>query len=245
MSENITIVRNQKETLVIQDGCDLHIELQENAELTVFCLSKNATKNRNIVVNQDRTSRFYYHDVTLGGSAVKNTMVINLDQPGAECVLNGLFVTSDKQAFGHDVVIKHNAEHTNSTQTFKGIASGGSHGSYFGRVIVKKDAQKINADQSSNNLLLSKTAQISAKPELEIYADDVKCSHGVTMGDLDENAIFYLQSRGIPYEDARAMLIFAFAKECIDRVPESEMGQKMLSELLAAMPAEKKYEASL
>lgn len=245
MSENIVIPANQQETLFVQDGCDLLINLQENSALTVYCLSKNATANKKIMVNQSKDSRFYYHDVTVGGNGVKNTMRISLDQPGAECCLNGLFITAGQQVFAHDIVIEHNAAHTNSTQNFKGIASDESFGSYFGRVIVKKNAQKICADQSSKNLLLSKTAQISAKPELEIYADDVKCSHGVTMGDLDETAIFYLQSRGIPYAEARAMLIFAFAKDCLDRVPAAEVSQQMLDEIIAAIPVGTMLEAIL
>jgi Fe-S cluster assembly protein SufD len=137
----------------------------------------------------------------------------------ATCRLNGLFSGSGEQHIDHHTTVRHQVGDTHSEELYRGILDDKSRGVFNGKVIVEKDAQKITAKQASNNLLLSRTAEIDTKPELQIYADDVKCAHGATIGQLDSAALFYLRSRGISEQKARALLIFAFAEEIIKTIP--------------------------
>ncbi|MDC3209551.1 Fe-S cluster assembly protein SufD [Chitinophagales bacterium] len=152
------------------------------------------------------------------GEFIRNNFRVNLNGEHGEATLNGIFINGDKDHTDSRILIKHNAPHCESFQTFKGILDDQSTGVFNGKVFVAEGAQKTNAFQSNKNILLSEEATINTKPELEIYADDVKCSHGATCGQLDENAIFYAQTRGIPREKAKKLIVFAFAQEVIQNI---------------------------
>jgi Fe-S cluster assembly protein SufD len=135
-----------------------------------------------------------------------------------ECILNGLYLTRGEQLADHHMIVEHAAPRCASHEYFNGILEGRSKGVFHGRILVPPGAQKTDAKQTNKNLLLSEEATVDTKPQLEIYADDVKCTHGATVGQLDEESIFYLRSRGLGVETARRMLIHAFAGEIIERV---------------------------
>jgi Fe-S cluster assembly protein SufD len=159
--------------------------------------------------------------VLLGGGLVRNNVHPVLAGEGGECLINGLFIgTVERQHLDNYMLVEHASPHCDSRQFYNGILDGRSHGVFHGRIIVHKDAQKTDAKQTNRNLLLSDDAQIDTKPQLEIYADDVKCTHGATIGQIDETALFYLRSRGIDEASARKLLLLAFANECLDRMKE-------------------------
>ncbi|MCK5669423.1 MAG: SufD family Fe-S cluster assembly protein, partial [Gammaproteobacteria bacterium] len=137
---------------------------------------------------------------------------------GAEIILNGLYMGNGSQHVDNHTLVNHSKPHTQSDENYRGVLDGRAQGVFNGKVIVHKDAQKIEAAQSNANLLLSDHAEIDTKPELEIYADDVKCSHGATVGQLDKKMLFYLRSRGLDEETAKSLLTFAFADEVIRRI---------------------------
>jgi Fe-S cluster assembly protein SufD len=169
-------------------------------------------------VQQGRSSNVASHTVLIGGGLVRNNVHPVLAGEGGECLINGLFMARGRQHMDNFMLVEHMSPHCDSRQFYHGILDGQSHGVFSGRIIVHKDAQKTDAKQTNNNLLLSEEAQIDTKPQLEIYADDVKCTHGATIGQVDENAIFYLRSRGIAEAAARAMLLFGFANESLGRM---------------------------
>ena len=171
-----------------------------------------------LAVHQDRASNFTSHSISLGGAFVRNDVNARLDAEGVECTLNGLYVASGHQLMDNHTVIDHAKPHCNSHEVYKGVLDGKSKGVFNGKIIVRPDAQKTDAKQTNKNLLLSADAVIDTKPQLEIYADDVKCTHGATIGQLDNDAIFYLRSRGIGQEDARNMLTYAFANDILSRI---------------------------
>ena len=140
-----------------------------------------------------------------------------------ECLINGLFMVNGGQTMDNYMLVEHAAPHCASRQFYNGVLNGQGHGVFHGRIIVHKDAQKTDAKQTNRNLLLSDDAQIDTKPQLEIYADDVKCTHGATIGQVEENALFYLRSRGLDEAAARALLLLAFANECLDRMNSAQM----------------------
>ena len=139
---------------------------------------------------------------------------------GGECLINGLFIGNGHQHLDNYMLVEHASPHCDSRQFYNGILDGHAHGVFHGRIIVHKDAQKTDAKQTNRNLLLSDDAQIDTKPQLEIYADDVKCTHGATIGQIEGDALFYLRSRGIDEVSARKLLLLAFASECLDRMKE-------------------------
>jgi Fe-S cluster assembly protein SufD len=150
---------------------------------------------------------------------------------GAECLINGLFMANGAQHMDNYMLVEHAAAHCNSRQFYNGVLNGQAHGVFHGRIIVHKDAQKTDAKQTNRNLLLSDSAQIDTKPQLEIYADDVKCTHGATIGQVDETALFYLRSRGLSEPEAKHLLLLAFANECLNRM-NSEQLRKHLERLV-------------
>jgi Fe-S cluster assembly protein SufD len=169
-------------------------------------------------IQQGRTADVASHSVLAGGALVRNNVHPVLAGEGGECLINGLFMGRNRQHLDNYMLVEHASPHCGSRQFYNGILDGHAHGVFHGRIIVHKDAQKTDAKQTNRNLLLSDTAQIDTKPQLEIYADDVKCTHGATIGQIEENALFYLRSRGIDKASARRLLLFAFASECLDRM---------------------------
>jgi Fe-S cluster assembly protein SufD len=166
----------------------------------------------------DRDCRFASHSLVLGARLARNNIQARLAGEGAECVFNGLYLTRGEQLADHHLVVDHAQPRCASHEYFNGILDGKSKGVFHGRIRVQPGAQKTDAKQTNKNLLLSDTATINSKPQLEIYADDVKCTHGATVGQLDPEAVYYLRSRGIGLPQARRMLIHAFAGEIIGRV---------------------------
>ena len=169
-------------------------------------------------MQQGRNANVASHSVLLGGSLVRNNVHPVLAGEGSDCLINGLFIGNNRQHLDNYMLVEHAQPHCGSRQFYNGILDDRAHGVFHGRIIVHKDAQKTDAKQTNRNLLLSDNAQIDTKPQLEIYADDVKCTHGATIGQIDESALFYLRSRGIDEASARKLLLLAFADECLDRM---------------------------
>ena len=173
------------------------------------------------------------HAITLSGALIRNDVHVLLDGEGAECVLNGLYLGADKQHVDNSTEIEHAKPRARSLELYKGILDDASHGVFNGKIVVHKDAQKSDARQTNRNLLLSADAVVNTKPQLEIYADDVKCSHGSTIGQLDPDALFYLRSRGLGPDEARSLLSFAFASDIVARIQISVL-RRTLDDYLAA-----------
>lgn len=204
------IRNNVTEIVVGENAIVKHEHLQnDNALLSTI----NAT-----CVSQAASSNFTSNVITLGGSYTRNNLMVTLNNSNCNTALNGLFMPSGSQLMDNHTTVDHAMPHCDSSELYKGILMDNSTGVFNGKIFVRKDAQKTNAYQSSKNILLSANATINTKPQLEIYADDVKCSHGTTTGQIDEEAIFYLQARGIGKESAKRMMMHAFAGEVIDRI---------------------------
>jgi Fe-S cluster assembly protein SufD len=171
-----------------------------------------------IYVRQAGDSRYSSHNCTLGGRLVRNDLQVALDGAGAECSLNGLYVTHGRQHVDNHTRVDHNRPRARSSEWYKGVLDDRSRAVFNGRILVHEDAQKTEAAQSNHNLLLSGRAEVDAKPQLEIYADDVKCAHGCTVGQLDETALFYLRARGVDEAVARQLLVYAFAADVLERM---------------------------
>ena len=169
-------------------------------------------------LQQGRSANVASHSVLLGGGLVRNNVHPVLAGEGADCLINGLFIGNGRQHMDNYMLVEHASPHCGSRQFYNGILDGHSRGVFHGRIIVHKDAQKTDAKQTNRNLLLSDDAQIDTKPQLEIYADDVKCTHGATIGQIEEDELFYLRSRGIDEPSARRLLLYAFASECLERM---------------------------
>ena len=180
-----------------------------------------------IHVHLSRHCNFIAHSVATGARLSRNSIRTSLADEGVECVLNGLYLTRDEQLADHHMIVEHAQPHCNSHEYYNGILAGRSRGVFHGRILVRPDAQKTDAKQTNKNLLLSEDAIVDTKPQLEIYADDVKCTHGATIGQLNDESIFYLRARGIGLETARRMLIHAFAGEIIDRIRHTPAREEM------------------
>ncbi len=168
-------------------------------------------------------SAFSSHSAMFGGAITRNNSYAVLDAQGVETTLNGLYLGTGRQVIDNHTTIDHAQPHCNSHEVYKGILDGQAHGVFNGKIFVRVDAQKTDAKQTNKALLLSDEAAIDTKPQLEIFADDVKCTHGATIGQLDNNALFYLRSRGIDKELSRDILTYAFASDVIDRIKVKEL----------------------
>ena len=187
-----------------------HIKLQEE--------SKKAFHIGRMEVDQERSSHFSSHLISSGAELSRNDFNARFNDEGSECMLNGLFMIEDDQLFDSHTMIDHAKPYCNSHEHYKGILKDKAKGVFNGKVMVRQDAQKTNAFQENNTILLSDDAVMNTKPQLEIFADDVKCSHGATIGKLNDEAKFYLKSRGIGEESATAILIHAFASDVITSI---------------------------
>lgn len=190
------------------------------------------------LVTLDRDSRFDAVHVELGSGLTRNDLNVRLVAPGAEARLHGLFVVDGKRHTDTQTSIEHAAPDTRSRETYRGIVDGRGRGVFNGKVLVREGADQTDARLSNHNLLLSRAAEVDTKPELEIYADDVKCAHGATTGQLDPDAMFYLRSRGVSAADARRMLITAFAREIVDVIDLPELRDHVESLLHRHLPDE-------
>jgi len=193
----------------------------ENAKLDHYRLQKENSSSYHVGVQQvyqGHSAQFSSNSVAFGGVLVRNDVNAVLDAEGAECTLNGLYLAGAKQHIDNHTSIEHARPHGSSRQHYNGILDGESSAVFNGRILVQPNAQKTDAIQKNRNLLLSADSTIDTKPQLEIYADDVRCTHGATIGQMDPEALFYLCSRGVGREQAREMLIYAFAAEILDRM---------------------------
>jgi Fe-S cluster assembly protein SufD len=189
-----------------------------------------------LAVRQARGSRFTSQDIALGGALARTEITTILAGEGAECALNGLFVGRGRQHLDTRTVIDHATPHTTSRELYKGIMDGASRGVFHGTIVVRPDAQKTDAVQTNKNLLLSRESLVNSTPALEIFADDVKCKHGSTTGQLDAAALFYLRSRGIGEADARALLTWAFAADVAEKIRVPVIRKRVERELGLLLP---------
>lgn len=213
--------------------------LGRNAGLTLYKVQSEAEKAQHFggtYVKQSPDSRFAHHNFAFGGLLARSDIHSDLDT-ASECTLNGLYLGGKRQHIDNHTRINHLKPHGISREFYKGVLDQRSRGVFQGRVIVAEDAQKTDSEMNNRNLLLSADAEIDTKPQLEIYADDVKCSHGVTVGQLEEKSVFYLQSRGVDEAAARNILTFAFANEMVDKVDNSELKALLVEQLLRHFPA--------
>ncbi len=197
------------------------VELAENARLEHYHLQNENLQSfhiGNTLVKQDRSSFYASTSLTFGGKLTRNNIVTSLIGEGAETVLNGLYMGQADQHIDNNTVIRHETSAGTSHELYQGILMNRSRGVFSGLILVQPHAQKTDARQSNNALLLSDEARIDSKPQLEIYADDVKCTHGATVGRLDKEAIFYLRARGIDVQEAKNMLTFAFAEKVTEKI---------------------------
>ena len=202
----------------------------ENANLYSHTIQDEGPGGYSVTSNHARVAasgNYSNVTVTLSGQLVRNNHHVSLDGQGSEAHLYGLFRTGGTQLVDNHTVMDHRVPNCESNELYKGVADDRSTGVFNGKIFVRRDAQKTNAYQSSKNILLSDDATINAKPQLEIYANDVKCSHGTSTGRIDENAVFYLKSRGIGAESARRMLLASFAGEVIDKVEVESLRTKL------------------
>jgi len=211
---------NSVTTLIAGDNAVVeHLKFQDE--------SQQAFHIATVAVHLGRASNTVTHSIALGAKLSRTNIYATLAGEGLECTLNGLYLTRGEQLADHFMVVEHAQPHCASHEYFNGILADKSKGVFHGRILVRPGAQKTDAKQTNKNLLLSDDATANTKPQLEIYADDVKCTHGATIGQLNDESIFYLRARGIPREKARRMLIHAFAGEIIDRIRCAAVRQEL------------------
>ena len=222
-------------TLSMQDFTtheEVNIKLGERAVLDMVVMQNEHNKSRHSTafkVEMAAGAVLNLNVVTLHGGEISNAIDVKLNGKGGECYVNGLYLADGQQRVSTNVNIYHNVPECHSSQLFKGILDGESRTSFSGRIYVAKDAQKTEAYQANNNLLASKTAKAYTRPHLEIYADDVKCSHGATVGSLNEDELFYMRSRGIEKNEAKLLQQQAFAYAVLEKVSNEVLRERLHS----------------
>jgi Fe-S cluster assembly protein SufD len=248
---HVLIMDKNSEATVLEEHCAIsqdnyftnsvtEIHLDAHARLNFYKIqndSSNAQHISQIFVHQQQESTLQMFQLTVGAHFAREDVFIDLNEAGAEASVSGFYLlTQDNQHSDHHIQIDHKSMHGVSDILYKGILDKKSHGVFNGKIHVHKDAQKTRSQQANHNLLLSSQAIIDTKPEFEIYADDVKCAHGSTVGQIDTEALFYLRSRGVAQQDALKLLTYAFAADVVSRVPQPEILRYMnalLNEKLA------------
>ena len=220
---------NSVTDIVIENGANLeHIILDDFA--------KDTYNISNICVKQKKDSNFKSHNFSIGKKLARRDYNVELLDTGAHCDLYGLYFVDGDNHIDHHTTIEHKREHCTSNEHYKGILSGKAVGVFNGRIHVHPKAQKTDAIQNNQNLLLTDDAIIHTKPELEIYADDVKCTHGATIGQLDEKALFYLRTRGLNQKKAQQLLMRAYVGEIIDHISNENIRSQMMDIVLKRLP---------
>jgi Fe-S cluster assembly protein SufD len=217
------------------------VRLESGAELDLVRLQREGDPNfhvSSVHMEQTRDSRFTAHDLSLGGALVRKDVSALLAGEGAECTLDGLYIASRQELVDNHTLIDHARPHGTSRELYKGILSGTARGIFHGKIVVREGSRKTDAYQKNKNLLLSRDAEVDSKPQLEIAADDVKCSHGSTIGQLDEASLFYLQARGIDTPSARRLLMRAFASEVTSRIRQEPLRDEIEEILLERLAGE-------
>jgi len=218
----------QKEQTVLVNNVE--IMLAENAVMNYYKMENKdagSVLTNKINVHQKAGSHFYSNVITFNAGKVNNFLHVNLNEPFADAQLNGLYLVDKKQQICNEVKVFHNSPDCTSRQLYKGIADDEADATFNGHIVVQKDAQRTAAFQINKNIPLTDEAHIQTQPFLEIYADDVKCSHGATVGQLDEDALFYLRTRGICHKNARMLLMFAFANEVAQTVKIEALRERL------------------
>lgn len=193
----------------------------DNAALDLYCLEETHYKNHrvsNVYIEQQRDSRVNHNVITLHNGVTRNRLDLMLKGEGAECYCSGCVIADRQQHVDNNTLIDHQVPHCTSTELYKYVLDEESTGAFAGRVLVRKGAQKTVSQETNRNLVATKKARMYTQPVLEIYADDVKCAHGSTVGQLDDAALFYMQQRGISRKEAKLLLEFAFINEVIDKM---------------------------
>ncbi|MCG8671137.1 MAG: Fe-S cluster assembly protein SufD [Pseudomonadales bacterium] len=211
LGDSNSVNNNLTEIHVAANANLAHITLQLEAETQVAISGTH--------VKQARDSHYQHYLVAIGSKIKRNDLQVNLTEPNGQTTLHGVYMCKHQQHIDNQTAIDHIAAHCNSEETYRGLIADKSKATFNGRIHIHQDAQKTEAHLNNKNLLLSKQAEINTKPELEIYADDVKCSHGATIGQLDEKSLFYFQSRGIDQQSAEAMLCFGFVNAMVTELP--------------------------
>jgi Fe-S cluster assembly protein SufD len=226
LEENLNFTNTVTEVIVDNNAVVEHIKFQDE-NLRSFHVSR-------LEVDLEKSSNYSSYNVSIGAAISRNDSNARFNDEGGECTLNGLYLTQGEQLVDNHTMIDHAKPHCNSHELYKGVMNDKSRAVFNGKVLVRKDAQKTNAFQENKNILLSEEAIVDTKPQLEIFADDVKCSHGATIGQLSKDALFYLRSRGFGEEFARTTLIYAFASDVVHSISIPEVRDR-----LEAMLAEK------
>ena len=250
LQTNVDILTNRRLLVVMEENshaslllCDhsstdkksLSIEVTEifigrGASLDLYELEETTESNTrlgNLFVNQKHDSRFNHCNITLTNGFTRNYIEVALDGEGADTNINGLAIGDKKQHIDNRTLVEHKKGHCTSNELYKYILDEESIGVFAGKMLICTDAQQTVSQQTNRNLCLTSCARMYAQPQLEIYADDVKCSHGSTVGQLDENALFYMQQRGIPVDEARHLLMYAFAGEVIDNIKLEALRERL------------------
>jgi Fe-S cluster assembly protein SufD len=215
------------------------IVLEQNAGVDLTRITQENERSFHfgaMQVELGRDSRFNSQNVTLGGAIVRHDHSAAMQAEGAECTLDGMYFAGGQQLIDNHTTIDHALPHCNSHELYKGILDGKARGVFNGKIFVRQDAQKTDAKQTNQTLILSPDATINTKPQLEIFADDVRCTHGATIGQLSETQLFYLRSRGIGKEAARSLLTYAFAAELVERVKSDAVRAEILGGLRRLLP---------
>jgi len=215
------------------------VVLDEGARLDHYKLQQESERAFHIAllqVSHGRDSRFTSHSLALGAALARNDVRALFAAEGSECTLNGLYMAAGKQHLDNRTLIDHKSPRCTSRELYKGVLDGNSRGVFSGRVLVREDAQKTDARQINKNLVVSEGAVVDTKPQLEIFADDVKCAHGAAVGELDEDALFYLRSRGLGREAARSLLTYAFASEMVNLIPLAPLRARVRELVTSRLP---------
>jgi Fe-S cluster assembly protein SufD len=226
--------------LLTKVDLDIGSEL-ELRRIQTYGIGQLHTELLDAAIGADATFRLT--TVDLGGRLVRNDISVRLEAPGANCDLGGIVLASDRQHIDDHIVVEHLASYTQSEQCFRSIVDAHGRGVFNGKVVAHKGTKGIAANQSSDNLLLAATGEVDTKPELEINTDDVKCSHGATIGELDASQLFYLQARGISASAARGLLTLGFANHILERVRQPELGERVAAKFGLDLPEEPRWRA--
>ncbi|MEK6572143.1 MAG: Fe-S cluster assembly protein SufD [Bacteroidota bacterium] len=249
---NLIIIGKNSQVAIVETHASLADNMYFTNAVTEIVLGENAVLEYDKVqvesvrsfhigtthAHQGRSSTLISNSISFGGALVRNNLTAVLDGDGVECTLNGLYLAAGQQHIDNHTTIDHAKPHCNSHELYKGVLAGKSRGVFNGKIIVRKNAQKTDARQTNKNLVLTDDAAIDTKPQLEIFADDVKCTHGATIGQLDEEAIFYLRSRGVGFNNARDILIGAFASDVINRIKIEPLREQLHQMLHARLGQE-------
>jgi len=248
---NLIVAKAGSKATIIEtfDACGDHCYLNNVVSEIVVEPNANLSHNRvqeesaaayhiaGVYTRLEHNAIFAQYNYNFGASLSRAEVHATLGE-ASDCTLDGVYVGQDRQHMDNHTRVNHAQPHAVSNETYKGVLADNARGVFQGRIIVAEDAQKTDAKMTNRNLLLSDRAEADSKPQLEIYADDVKCAHGVTVGQLDEKAIFYLRSRGADEETAKNMLTFAFANEMVESISFKPLQIKVLDALLLRFPQE-------